>query len=65
MPGLSEEVDGYKRPLLVTRLQFFVELKQRRDVHTGSLLHGCCTTVDVFFFKHNVRLASQVLFGAK
>ena len=65
LSGPSEEVDGYKRPLLVPRLQFLEEVKQRREVHSGSLLHGRCKTVDFFFLKHNVKLASQVLFAAK
>ena len=51
LSGLSEEVDGYKKPLLVPRLQFFVELKQRQEVHSGSLLHGRRKTVDFSFFK--------------
>ena len=50
LSGPSEKVDGYKRPLLVPRLQFLEEVKQRREVHSGSLLYGRCKTVDFFFF---------------
>ena len=38
--GLSKEADGHKGPLLVPRLRFLIEFRQRREVHSGSLIHG-------------------------
>ena len=62
LSGLSEEVDGYKKPLLVPRLQFFVELKQRQEVHSGSLLHGRRKTVDFSFLKKSTMWELQAKF---
>ena len=36
-PALPEEADGHRGPLLVPKLHFLVEFRQRREVLSGSL----------------------------
>ena len=63
LSGLSWEVDRWKGPLLVPRVLFLVELRQRREISSGSLL---CGHHKIFDLKTcNVRVVSQILFGAK
>ena len=40
LSGLSWEVDRWKGPLLVPRVLFLAELKQRREICSGSLICG-------------------------
>lgn len=44
--GLSKETDRCKGSLIVPRLWFFVEFRQRKEVHSESL-HGHLKTVDL------------------
>ena len=37
MFGFPEEADGRKGPLLEPKLQFLVESRPRKEVHSGSL----------------------------
>ena len=63
LSAFSWEVDRWKGPLLVPRILFLVELRQRREICSRSLFCGHHKIFDLKMC--NVRVLSQILFGAK